>query len=72
MLLNYILKNGLNIRNSLAVPWLGPHMSTAGGLGWISGQGTKIYKPQGMDQKKFKVANFIMCIYIYITTIKEV
>ena len=54
----------------MAVPWLGPHMSTAVGLGLISGQGTKIYRPQGTDKKRFKLENFTMCIYI--TTINEV
>ena len=31
-----------SVRTSLAVQWLGLCTSTAGGLGWISGQGTKI------------------------------
>ena len=70
MPLNYTVKNGLYVRKSMAVPWLGPHMSTAVGLGLISGQGTKIYRPQGTDKKRFKLENFTMCIYI--TTINEV
>ena len=37
--------------NSLAVQWLGPHTSTARGLGSIPGQGTKIHKPCGMAKK---------------------
>ena len=62
MLLNYPVKNGLYVRSSLAVPWLGPHMSTARGLGLISGQGTKIYRPQVWTKKGLNW-KILLCVY---------
>ena len=43
-----------NIRNSLAIQWLGLHASTAEGMGSIPGQGTKIPHATQHDQKKKK------------------
>ena len=40
--------------NSLAVQWLRLHASTAGGVGLISGQGTKIPKVLRHGQNKQK------------------
>ena len=39
-------------RNSLVVQWLGLHASTAGGLGSIPGQGTKIPQASWWGQKQ--------------------
>ena len=41
-------------RNSLDVQWLGLHPSTAGGLGLIGDQGTKILHVARRGQKKEK------------------
>ena len=49
---------------SLAVQWLGLHASTAGGVGSIPGQGTKIPHASQCGQKKKKKKY----IYIYIYT----
>ena len=40
---------------ALAVQWLRLHASTAGGAGWIPGQGTKIPHAAWCSQKKKKV-----------------
>ena len=40
--------------NSLVVQWLGLHASTAGGMGSIPGQGTKILYATQHGQKKKK------------------
>ena len=38
---------------SLAIQWLGPHATTAGGTGLITGWGTKIpHAPSAATQKK--------------------
>ena len=37
--------------NSLAVQWLGLYTCTAGGLGLIPGQGTRISKPHDIEIK---------------------
>ena len=44
------------IGTSLAVQWLGLHTSTAGGMGLIPGQGTKI--PQAAQPKKKKKTKY--------------
>ena len=47
---------------SLEVQWLGLHASTAGGMGSIPGQGTKI--PCGVTKKKVvKIAKFMLYIF---------
>ena len=51
---------------SLAVQWLGLHASTAGGMGSIPGQGTKI--PCGVAKKEWLKLQ-ILC-YIFFSTIK--
>ena len=40
--------------NSLAVQWLGLHASTAGGMGSIPAQGTKILHAEWHSKKKEK------------------
>ena len=46
-------KSLANIRNSLVVQWLGLCASTAGGMGAIAGQGTKILHAVWPKKKSF-------------------
>ena len=45
------------MRNSLAVQRLGLHISTAGGISSIPGQGTKILQAMSHNQEKVKYIN---------------
>ena len=50
-------KNGIfkGLRTSLAVQWLRICASTAGGMGWIPGQGTKISNATWYSQKNLSL-----------------
>ena len=49
-----VISKELSFRNSVVVQWLGPCASTAGGMGSIPGQGTKIPQAAWCGQRKKK------------------
>ena len=53
----YNRKEQNSARTSLAVQWLGVYVTTAGSLGLIPGQGTKILQAPQHSLKKKKIAN---------------
>ena len=50
-----LIKNALILKTSLAVQWLGLYASIVGGMGSISGRGTKILQAIQHGQRKKKM-----------------